>query len=66
MLQQLATEPDPNKRLLLEKQFQQLWYEQVPMLKVGDFFLLAIKSKKLHGAGLSSAMPYMFNSWLSK
>lgn len=65
LLQQMSAEPDHNKRLALETQFQQLWYQQVPMLKVGDFFLLAVKSKKLHGPGLSSAMPYLFNSWLS-
>lgn len=65
MLQQLATETDSGKRLMLEKQFQQLWYAQVPMIKVGDFFLLAVKSKQLQGPGLSSAMPYMFNNWLA-
>jgi peptide/nickel transport system substrate-binding protein len=66
LLQQLATEPNYNKRLALESQFQQLWYEDVPMLKTGDFFLLGVKSKKLHGAGLTSPLPYLFNCWLSQ
>jgi peptide/nickel transport system substrate-binding protein len=65
MLQQLALETDNTKRIALEAQFQRYWYEQVPMLKVGDFFLLAVKSKQLQGPGLSSPLPYMFNSWLS-
>jgi peptide/nickel transport system substrate-binding protein len=66
LLQQLAIEPDYNKRMELEAQFQQLWYEDVPMLKVGDDFFLEIKSKKLYGAGLSSPLLYLFNCWLSR
>jgi len=62
----MASESDYNKRMALESQFQQLWYEDVPMLKVGDIFLLAIKSKRLHGPGLTSPLPYAFNNWISQ
>ncbi len=66
LMEQLATEPDDKKRLNLASQFQQLFYEDVPMLKVGDSFALLIWSREAHGPGLSSQFPYLFNSWLSK
>lgn len=67
LLQQLATESDDSKRLGLVAQFQQLWYEDVPLLKVGDGFTLRIWSKKVHGPGLTkSPLFYQYNNWLSK
>ncbi|HTK07943.1 MAG TPA: ABC transporter substrate-binding protein [Ktedonobacteraceae bacterium] len=65
LLNQMASESDYTKRMALETQFQQLWYNDVPMLKVGDIFLLAMKSKNLQGPGLTSTWPYMFNNWVS-
>jgi peptide/nickel transport system substrate-binding protein len=66
LMQQLSTESDEMKRLNLVSQLQQLWYDDVPALKIGDMFALHIKSKKVVGDGLNTPMPYVFNSWLSK
>ena len=67
LLQQIATESDDKKRLGLVSQFQQFWYEDVPMLKVGDGFTLRIWGRKVHGPGLTnSPLFYQYNNWLSK
>jgi peptide/nickel transport system substrate-binding protein len=67
LLQQLAAESDDSNRLDLVSQFQKLWYEDVPLLKVGDGFTLRIWSRKVHGPGLTnSPLFYLYNNWLSK
>jgi peptide/nickel transport system substrate-binding protein len=66
LLQELASEPDDGKRLDLQSQFQELWYADVPMLRIGDVFDLRIASKNAHGPGLSSPLLYLYNCWLSK
>jgi peptide/nickel transport system substrate-binding protein len=63
LLKQLAQETDYQKRLDLQSKFQRLWYTDVPMLKTGDFFLFALRSKKLRGP-IGSPYPYFFNNWL--
>ena len=66
LVEQIAMETDYRKRLDLISQLQQAFYEDVPLLKVGDYFDLRIKGKKLQGAGLNAQIPYYFNSWLSR
>jgi len=47
-------------------QLQQIWYEDVPILQVGDAFGLIIKNGKVHSPGLASLPRYLFNTWLSR
>lgn len=65
VLKQLAQVTDYDKRLELQKKFQRIWYTDVPMLKTGDFFLFALRSKKL-GGPTGAPYTYFFNNWLEK
>jgi hypothetical protein len=48
-------------------QLQQLVYEEVPVVKLGDFFGLTVKWRKLNGeSNPVSQFPSFWNRWLDK
>ena len=63
----LLTETDFQKRKALWDKFQQLVYDDVPIVKVGEFFGLTIKRKELKGDSIPiSSWPSFWNQWLEK
>ena len=67
LLAEIFKETDFKKRKALWDQFQQLVYEEVPVVKAGDFFGLSIKSKKLKGENIPiSSFPVFWNQWLEE
>jgi peptide/nickel transport system substrate-binding protein len=58
---------DFQQRKQLLDQLQQLVYEEVPVVKLGDFFGLTIKRRKLNGENNPvSQYPSFWNRWLDK
>jgi peptide/nickel transport system substrate-binding protein len=56
-------EPDPTKRAALWGDLQKLLYDQVPVIRIGNFAALAAHSKRL--AGLTPAVwPFFWNTWV--
>ena len=65
VLSAVMEETDPDKRKQLWDDFQALFYEEVPVIKVGDFFGLSIKRKELKGENIGiSSFPAFWNQWL--
>lgn len=63
----LMEETDPEARKALWDEFQALVYEEVPIVKTGDFFGLSIKRKALQGENLPvSSFPIFWNQWLEE
>ncbi|CAN5117857.1 ABC transporter substrate-binding protein [soil metagenome] len=63
----LMEETDPEARRALWDEFQALVYEEVPIVKTGDFFGLSIKRKALQGENLPvSSFPIFWNQWLEE
>lgn len=63
----LMEETDPDARKALWDEFQALVYEEVPIVKTGDFFGLSIKRKSLQGENLPvSSFPIFWNQWLEE
>ena len=63
----LMEETDPDARKALWDEFQVLVYEEVPIVKTGDFFGLSIKRKALQGESLPvSSYPIFWNQWLEE
>jgi peptide/nickel transport system substrate-binding protein len=63
----LMEETDPEARRALWDEFQALVYEEVPIVKTGDFFGLSIKRKSLQGESLPvSSFPIFWNQWLEE
>ncbi len=63
----LMEETDPEARKVLWEEFQALVYEQVPIVKTGEFFGLSIKRKALQGENLPvSSFPIFWNQWLEE
>jgi peptide/nickel transport system substrate-binding protein len=58
-------EPEFDKRYELLSQFQELVYEEVPYIKVGDYKNLRISSNKVHGFA-NELYLYFFNVWMEK
>ena len=65
LLQAMMREPDFTKRYALWEKVQALFWDDVPVVKFGDAFLLNVKRKELKGF---RALPHMFfwNAWLEK
>jgi hypothetical protein len=58
---------DFQQRKQIQDQLQQLVYEEVPIVKLGDFFGLTIKRRKLNGENNPvSQYPIFWNRWLDK
>jgi peptide/nickel transport system substrate-binding protein len=62
-LQAVMEETDQDAREELWDEFQQVFYDEVPVIKVGDFFALTIYRTELHG-GLVAQEPRFWNAWL--
>jgi len=63
----LMAETDQQKRKALWDKFQQLVYDEVPIVKTGEFFGLSIKRKALKGENIPiSSWPSFWNQWLEK
>ena len=61
----MRRESDPDKRFAIWEQAQALFWEDVPVIKIGDYFLLHIHSNKANGyQGMASA--FYWNVWLDK
>lgn len=66
-LEPLMEETDPEARKELWADFQELVYDEVPIVKTGDFFGLSIKRKALQGENLPvSSFPIFWNQWLEE
>lgn len=67
LLGKLADESDFTKRKALWDQFQQLVYDEAPVVKLGDFFGLTIKRRELKGEKIPiSSYPAFWNQWIEK
>jgi peptide/nickel transport system substrate-binding protein len=62
LLNKVNTEMDPVKRKQNLDQLQAYFYEDAPIVKFGDFFVLGVKSKKVQGL-VGDAYPYFWNVW---
>ncbi|MCZ8517342.1 ABC transporter substrate-binding protein [Paenibacillus filicis] len=62
LLKKVSTEMDPVKRKEAWVGIQKLFYEEVPIVKFGDFFLLKAKSKKVQDL-VATPYPYYWNVW---
>ncbi|MCZ8517332.1 ABC transporter substrate-binding protein [Paenibacillus filicis] len=65
LLKSLNSEMDPAKRKAIWDKLQAITWDQVPVVKFGDFFLLGTKSKKLQGLQ-GTPFPYYWNVWLNQ
>lgn len=65
LLQAMMREPDFKTRYALWEKVQALFWEDVPVVKFGDAFLLNMKRAELKGF---RPLPHMFfwNAWLEK
>jgi peptide/nickel transport system substrate-binding protein len=66
LLASLGAETDFKKRFALWEQVQQLFYEQVPRLKIGDSRRILVHSPKLNGIGPDELQPDFSNAWLEE
>jgi peptide/nickel transport system substrate-binding protein len=64
-LQAVMEETDSDRRRELWDEFQRIFYEEVPVIKVGDFFGLTIRRVELQG-GLVAQEPRFWNTWLEE
>jgi peptide/nickel transport system substrate-binding protein len=64
-LQAVMEETEQEAREDLWDEFQQVFYDEVPVIKVGDFFALTIFRSELHG-GLVAQEPRFWNVWLDQ
>ncbi len=62
---QFCTEADFSNRYKILEQFQELVYDEVPYIKVGDYKNLRISSNKVQGFA-NSLYLYFFNVWKEK
>jgi len=66
VIERLNTEITFEARYAAWEELQRLFYEDVPLVKFGDFFDLSIKSPRLNGFEPRPPIPYFWNVWLSK
>ncbi len=57
-------EPDPAKRAALWGNVQQLIYQEVPIIRMGNFNALAVHAKRLKGV-VPAAWPFFWNTWVA-
>lgn len=65
LLQAMMREPDFKKRYALWERVQAVFWEDVPVVKFGDSFLLNVKRKELKGFRTTPHI-YFWNAWLEK
>ncbi len=63
-LQAVMEETNVERRQELWDEFHGVFYDEVPVIKVGDFFGLTIRRVELHG-GLVAQEPRFWNAWLA-
>jgi peptide/nickel transport system substrate-binding protein len=58
-----SSEPNPSKRAALWGDLQKLIYDEVPVIRIGNFNALAVRNKRL--AGVTPAVwPFFWNTWI--
>ncbi|MUG70642.1 ABC transporter substrate-binding protein [Paenibacillus validus] len=62
MVKKLNSEMDPKERKKHLDALQAYFWEEVPLLKVGDFFVLSVKTKEVKGLE-GTAFPFYWNVW---
>lgn len=58
-----STEPDPAKRPALWGEVQRAIYDEVPIIRIGNFNALAVRNTHLQGVA-AAAWPFFWNAWL--
>ncbi len=58
----MNSEMDPKERKKHLDALQAYFWEEVPLLKVGDFFVLSVKTKEVKGLE-GTAFPFYWNVW---
>lgn len=61
----IRVESDFTKRFALWEEIQTAFYDQVPIVKYGDYGNLRVKSTQLEGYA-NHAFPFFWNTWLKK
>ena len=56
-------EPNPQRRAALWGPVQQRIYEEVPIIRAGNFGALAVRSRRLQGV-TPAVWPFFWNSWI--
>jgi len=64
MMARLAAETDFTKRYAIWTEIQKWFWEEVPVIKFGDFFILRIKQKQVAGYA-NRNRPFFWNVWLA-
>jgi peptide/nickel transport system substrate-binding protein len=64
MMGRLAAEPDFPRRQALWREIQGWFWQEVPVIKFGDFFTLRIKQKGVGGYA-NRYRPFFWNVWLA-
>jgi peptide/nickel transport system substrate-binding protein len=64
MMARLAAETDFTKRYAIWTEIQKWFWEEVPVIKFGDFFILRIKQKQVAGYA-NRNRPFFWNAWLA-
>ena len=57
-------EADPTKRAQLWGSVQQAIYDEVPVIRIGNFNMLAARGKRLQGV-TPAVWPYFWNTWIA-
>jgi peptide/nickel transport system substrate-binding protein len=67
LVEQLRAKSDFNERFEIWKKIQTNFYNEVPMIKVGDALQTLIHAKRLHGLSSQTQLgPILWNTWLEK
>jgi peptide/nickel transport system substrate-binding protein len=67
ILDRIMTETDFEARMAVWEEFQTLYFEEVPIIRVGDFFGLSVKRSNLQGENLPlSSFPIFWNVWIDE
>jgi peptide/nickel transport system substrate-binding protein len=64
MMARLAAETEFSKRYAIWSEIQKWFWEEVPVIKFGDFFTLRIKQKQVAGYA-NRNRPFFWNVWLA-
>lgn len=65
MIVNINKEMDPEKRKALWDEFQAYFYEEVPMIKFGDYFAFTARHKSLQGL-MAKPFVVFYNTWLAE
>lgn len=66
LLERIRLERDFQTRVDLWHEFQELYYTQIPGIKISDQQTLVLESEKYSGARMDSISPAFINSWLNE